>query len=568
MTPLDHRLLQYTTLFFTPFLHEDVAVVLAATFIHELTLRPAAAFGALYAGVVASDLLIYALGRGARRWVPLRRFVKEDRLERAGRRLQENRFVAIALCRLVPGLLFSTFVACGWFGIPFVQFVVPAVITSALYTAVMLMLVLKFGGTIFTHVGNWGWFVACGLALVFSLGYLARKALHGLVDREDAAAALNGKGRDLEIAGMPPVAPAARKVAASERIPPILYYIPLGLRWLWLGLRHRSLTLPALADPCIEAGGLWGESKSDCLRQIGPEQSCWVAPFITSERRSCDGTEEAYLEHTLRAMAAAGLGFPIVAKPDVGWQGFGVQLVRDRDELQRYLTAYPEDATVILQQHVPYEGEAGILYVRMPGEDRGQVASLTFRYFPQVIGDGVSTVRGLISREPRMSYKSRFYLGMDPKHRGVAAARMDSIPEDGEAVRLSFIGSIRVGGLYRDARAYITPALSARMDAIARSMPEFYFGRFDVRFKSVERLQEGEDFAIIEINGAGAEAIHMWDPEMSLSDAYRELIRYQDLIFRIGALNRARGFKPMTLREFFAFTNKQNRLISRYPPSL
>jgi hypothetical protein len=273
------------------------------------------------------------------------------------------------------------------------------------------------------------------------------------------------------------------------------------------------------------------------------------------------------VERTLARMAAAGLEFPVVAKPDVGWQGFGVQLVNDRESLRRYLTAYPEDATVILQQHVAYDAEAGILYVRRPGEDRGRVTSITLRYFPQVIGDGIATVRELISREPRMAHKSRFYVGTDSKHRGVATARMDSIPADGEVVRLSFIGSIRVGGLYRDARAYITPALSERMDAIARSMPEFYFGRFDVRFKSIERLQQGEDFAIIEINGAGSEAIHMWDPEMSLFDAYRELIRYQDVVFEIGGLNRARGFKPMTLREFFAFTNKQNRLISRYPPS-
>jgi hypothetical protein len=80
---------------------------------------------------------------------------------------------------------------------------------------------------------------------------------------------------------------------------------------------------------------------------------------------------------------------------------------------------------------------------------------------------------------------------------------------------------------------------TARVDAIAQSMPEFYFGGFDVRFASfasMERLLQGEDLSIIEVNGAGAEAIYMWDPELSL-------------------------------REFFAFTNRQNRLIRRYPPS-
>ena len=141
------------------------------------------------------------------------------------------------------------------------------------------------------------------------------------------------------------------------------------------------------------------------------------------------------------------------------------------------------------------------------------------------------------------------------------------VPADAEMVRLSFIGSIRTGGLYRDARAAITPAMSERFDAIARSMPEFWFGRFDIRFRSLDELQRGEAFKVIEVNGAGAEAIHMWDPEMPLVEAYRELLHYQSLLFTIGAANRKRGFKPMGLRALIAFTNKQNRLIDSYPPS-
>lgn len=556
--------LEYVALFFAPFLHEDVAVVMAATFIHGLELNPMLAFTALYAGVVLSDLLIYTLGRTAHRWLSLRRFLKEDKLRRAEGRLRDNRLVAIGLCRLVPGLLFSTFFACGWFGIPFLEFAVPAMITSALWTGLMLMLVLKFGATIAARAGDWGWFLASGLVLVFGLGVVFRRVLRGVLDRNDPEGSATS-AHDSILEGMPPVPPAARKVAESERIPPILYYIPLGLRWLWLGIRHGSITLPALADPCIEAGGLWGESKSSCLGQIGADQARFVAPFTTCERRT--GLDEAAVAAAERAMAAKGLAFPIVAKPDVGWQGFGVQRLDDRAGLRRYLMAYPSDTTLILQQCVPFDGEAGILYVRMPGEAAGSVTSLTLRYFPHVIGDGHSTVRELIAREPRMRLKSRFYRGTDPRHQGVSPAQMALVPADGEMMRLSFIGSIRIGGLYRDARKFITPGLSARVDAIARSMPEFWFGRFDVRFKCMEQLQRGEDFSIIEVNGAGSEAIHMWDPEMRLGEAYGELLKYQTLVFKIGALNRARGFKPMSLGELIAYKNKQNRLIRAYPPS-
>jgi hypothetical protein len=141
------------------------------------------------------------------------------------------------------------------------------------------------------------------------------------------------------------------------------------------------------------------------------------------------------------------------------------------------------------------------------------------------------------------------------------------IPERGEIVRLSFIGSIRVGGLYHDADDYITPELTERFDAISRSMPEFYYGRYDVRFASVESLRQGEAFRIIEINGAGSEPISAWDPEMTLRQVYARLLKQQRLLFEIGARNRARGWKSANLYSVLRAAWRQTQLIRRYPPS-
>jgi membrane protein DedA with SNARE-associated domain len=565
--PFDSWAVRAAALFLGPFVHEDVAAAMAAAFIHEYDMPVAGAFATLYAGVFVSDILIFVLGRLARRAVSLRRFLSPDKLEKAERRLRDHRVTAIALCRLVPGLLFSTFFACGFLGVPFIEFIIPAVITSLTWTAVLLFVVLRFGDAFYNaHAGHERAFLALGIVAVLVLGYVLRRVFKNVVAREEAGAGA-APGHPTIIEGMPPVPASARRISESEQIPPPLYYTPLGLRWLWLSLRHGSVTLPALADPCIEAGGLWGESKSDCLGQISAGQERWVATFITARRAAGDPEAEACVADAITRLGEVGLAFPIVAKPDVGWQGFGVQLLHDREELRRYLAKYPPETRLILQEAVPFEGEAGVLYVRMPGEATGRVMSLTLRYWPHVIGDGVSTVRELIEREPRMAYKARFYRGDNPQHRGLSAELLERVPADREMVRLSFIGSIRTGGLYRDARASITPAMSERFDAIARSMPEFWFGRFDIRFRSLDELQHGEAFKVIEVNGAGAEAIHMWDPEMPLVEAYRELLHYQSLLFTIGAANRKRGFKPMGLRALIAFTNKQNRLIDSYPPS-
>lgn len=76
---------------------------------------------------------------------------------------------------------------------------------------------------------------------------------------------------------------------------------------------------------------------------------------------------------------------------------------------------------------------------------------------------------------------------------------------------------------------------------MAKTIPEFYFGRFDDRFPHFAALQNGTDFTIVEMNGAGAEATCIWDSKTSLSEAYRKLIHQFRILFEIGSLNRDRG---------------------------
>jgi hypothetical protein len=47
-----------------------------------------------------------------------------------------------------------------------------------------------------------------------------------------------------------------------------------------------------------------------------------------------------------------------------------------------------------------------------------------------------------------------------------------------------------------------------------------------------------EGFTIVECNGAGAEATHIWDARVRLLDAYRTLFRQFALLWKIGARNR------------------------------
>jgi hypothetical protein len=107
--------------------------------------------------------------------------------------------------------------------------------------------------------------------------------------------------------------------------------------------------------------------------------------------------------------------------------------------------------------------------------------------------------------------------------------------------------------------------MEERFDAIAQALPEFHFGRFDVRFESFASVQRGEGFTILEINGAGAESTHIWDRRTGLLRAWRDLMRQYKWLFEIGAANRARGFTPMRIGDFLRDYRREKFLTPQYP---
>ena len=552
-----------TSLLVLPFAHEDLAIILGGYIIVNKLMPVSLVALSIYGGIVASDFALYGLGYAARHVPWLSRYAVDDRVRRFGDTLKHNVFGLVALCRVVPGVVFVAFVACGWARVSLWRFAAASLIVSALYLPLMLYLVIVFGDALDDNIGFWAWpmlFAAIGATS------FARKRVFAfrksVVPDIAADTTLTESCR-----GMPPLSRADHKVAMAERIPPALFYLPLVFNWIRLGLRHGSMTLPTAANPTIFNGGMWGESKSSYFFDVTPAERKWIADFVVVKRNPGTESLSGDIERANRALGDAGIAFPLIAKPDIGWHGHGVRRIDSAEALENYLANFPASNTLMLQRYVSYPGEAAVLYARLPGETSGRIISLTLRYFPQVLGDGRSTVRQLIAGNARAQWKSALHLGVDPTHRGVDPLDLDRVPEQGEVVRIALIGNQRAGALYRDGRRHITAALDERFDLIARGMTEFHYGRFDVRFESVEALMRGEDFSILEINGIGGEAIDCWDPRLPVTECYRRLAEQQRLLFLIGDRNRARGFVPTPAGAFVSSLFQQNKLIRRYPAS-
>ena len=75
----------------------------------------------------------------------------------------------------------------------------------------------------------------------------------------------------------------------------------------------------------------------------------------------------------------------------------------------------------------------------------------------------------------------------------------------------------------------------------------------------------GSNLKIIELNGVTSEATHIYDPKLSLFDAYRVLFRQWRIAFEIGDLNRGRGIRPASGGELLDATRRYSQLSQSYP---
>jgi hypothetical protein len=321
-------------------------------------------------------------------------------------------------------------------------------------------------------------------------------------------------------------------------------------------MRHGGLTLPTLANTAAPLSGFLGESKSDGLILLGPKGRKSLAPYATF-RASPSGNARDNDFRACAAMREAHLDFPLVAKPDIGQNGTGVKIVRDREALRRWLSRFPCGEKAILQRYIEHEGEAGVFYIRKPDAQRGQIVSLTLKQLPTVRGDGISTLRELIQRDDRARHIAKLYFARHKRH-------LDKVVPAGERMQLVSVGNHCKGAIFRNGAMHITPDMEAAFDAIAREIPGFCFGRFDVKFPSIRDLEQGKNFTILEINGADAEMTHIWDRDETIGGAYKTLFEQYRAAFELGAHNRARGARSVGVGTFLAAWLRNRARLKSY----
>ena len=362
---------------------------------------------------------------------------------------------------------------------------------------------------------------------------------------------------DLYNKGMPQLKRDGKQYSFFEFWPAWLFYAPVVGYWLYLALKYRSATLPLRVNPSIYLSGMVGESKTEILDLVKGEASRQSILTYRKFRRPQKLTESFYT-NVLSEVHSAGIDFPFVVKPDLGCRGNGVQKLDTVAEFNQYLDDFPSGRDFIIQKLAPFVAEAGVFYQRKPGDNSGVLSSITLKYLPYVVGDGERSLRELIESDSRANkIKQVYFSGL--------ADQLDNIIERDLLVPLVFAGSHCRGAIFKDGNAYITDQLTEKIDKILQSIEGFHYGRLDIKFRDLSALMRGEDFYIVEINGASSEATHIWDAQASLRNVFSTLFDQYRTLFEYGAIQRDNGVKSGSVLDLIRCWLRELKHGKTYP---
>ena len=284
-----------------------------------------------------------------------------------------------------------------------------------------------------------------------------------------------------------------------------LFYIPILPYVLYESLKARHLCFFYSANPGIFHSGSGVESKYKTLQMIPPNyrpKTVWIPRDSASE-------------HVLEIMGEADLHFPLIAKPDVGYRGYLVKLIENKDDLKAYTSKFHE-IDFILQKYISYKNECGIFYTKKPSEQRGSITSMTLKKLPTVKGDGHSSLKELVLADERLAV----YLDL---FKTTHAEKLRQVIEEGREFQLSVVGNHSKGTQFLDGNDLIDEQLIESIDAVCQKIKGFNYGRLDIKYESLEGLKRGEGFKILEVNGIISEPTHVYDTSSKKSSYWNTL---------------------------------------------
>ena len=305
-----------------------------------------------------------------------------------------------------------------------------------------------------------------------------------------------------------------------EYWPSYLFYLPNIPYAIYLALKAKNPVFFSAANPGIQHSGNGSESKYSTIQLI-PEAYKPVSIFIKAHNT---------ISETLNQIEHNNLKYPLIIKPDIGFRGLLVNRIKTENELLNYLKKH-QTLNLIIQEYISYKKECGIFYYRIPSENKGHITSITLKKYLTIIGDGTSTLKQLILNDTRAKLYFDLLKELHEDNFNII------LKKDVEKV-LNVIGNHSKGTQFINGKHLITPKLEYAIDQIIQQIPNWYYGRLDLKYNSIEDLIALKNFKIIEFNGIISEPTHIYDPtNSSYFEALKEIRKHWKILYQIAHLN-------------------------------
>lgn len=302
----------------------------------------------------------------------------------------------------------------------------------------------------------------------------------------------------------------------------LTFYIPIIPSWLYLGLKSKSLTFFTAVNPATKEGGFLKEDKWEILSLL-PKKYLPYTQYVSIH------TNTPHI----------GI-FPLVAKPNTGQRGIGIEVIQNRGELEAYHRSAKED--YVLQEFINAPLELAVFYSKLPSSKKGKISSLTIKEFMTVRGDGLSTIKELMLQDAR-------FVQQIERLESQSLKDLSRVPKSGEKVVLEPIGNHCRGTKFIIGNHLISPQMERVFDEILAGVDGFYYGRFDLKAESIESLLNGECIKIMELNGVNGDPAHIFDPSYSLINAYKDVFWHWTRMSKIAKENIQNGAKPVPVKQ-------------------
>ncbi|MEL6969178.1 MAG: hypothetical protein AAFO02_03335 [Bacteroidota bacterium] len=144
------------------------------------------------------------------------------------------------------------------------------------------------------------------------------------------------------------------------------------------------------------------------------------------------------------------------------------------------------------------------------------MSSIYIKEMLSICGNGKSTVEEFMQNNPRASLQLE-------RFQADKLALMQRVIPAGKSELLEPIGNHYRGTKFLNGNHFIDDKIHQVFDRVGMQIDDIYYGRFDMKCKSMEALRSGEDFKILEFNGVAGEPAHIYDLAYPIRKAYRNI---------------------------------------------